>query len=122
MSSTIDESALLSARDTAAQLGIKLDTLYAYVSRGLLRSVAVVGSRERHYRAAEVERFRLSRGGGEPEAALAPVVDSAICLIDGGRFYYRGRDAIELAERASLEEVAALLWGEIADGIVAGAA
>ena len=37
---------LLSARETAERLGIKLDTLYAYVSRGLLRSVEVADSRE----------------------------------------------------------------------------
>ena len=43
---------LLSAREAAERLGIKLDTLYAYVSRGLLQSVsfraaasAVIGPR-----------------------------------------------------------------------------
>jgi citrate synthase len=38
------------------------------------------------------------------------VLDSAICLIEKGRFYYRGIDAVSLAERAGLEEVACLLW------------
>ena len=41
-------SELLSARDAAERLGVKRDTLYAYVSRGLLHSVSVQGSRERH--------------------------------------------------------------------------
>ena len=41
--------------DLADRLGVKLDTLYAYVSRGLLRSIEVAGSRERHYDADEVE-------------------------------------------------------------------
>jgi citrate synthase len=101
---------LLTARETARRLGIKLDTLYAYVSRGLIHSVAAPGSRERRYAAEEVERFRLGRGGDQPRDALMPVIDSAICLIDNGRFYYRGRDALALAETATLEEVAALLW------------
>ncbi|HTV90371.1 MAG TPA: citrate synthase family protein [Stellaceae bacterium] len=101
---------LLSARDTARRLGIKLDTLYAYVSRGLLQSVAVTGSRERRYRPEDVERFRLGRGAERPREALIPVIDSAISLIDNGRFYYRGRDALALADTATLEEVAALLW------------
>ncbi|MDR7554818.1 MAG: citrate synthase [Armatimonadota bacterium] len=37
---------------------------------------------------------------------------SSICLVDGvhGRLIYRGYDAIELAERATFEEVAYLLW------------
>ena len=48
---------LLTARETADRLGIKLDTLYAYVSRGRLRSVMVPGTRERRYRSEEVEAF-----------------------------------------------------------------
>jgi len=117
MRSTVDQagieaSGLLSARDAAQRLGVKLDTLYAYVSRGLLRSVAVPGSRERHYRAEDVERFRASRGADRGRETLTPVIDSAICLIEGGRFYYRGKDAVRLAETASLEAAAALLWGE----------
>ncbi len=100
----------LSARETARRLGIKLDTLYAYVSRGLIRSVAMPGSRERRYAAEEVERFRLGRGGERQREAMMPVIASAISLIDNGRFYYRGHDALVLAETATLEEVAALLW------------
>ncbi len=114
MRSTIDQT-LLPAREAAGRLGVKLDTLYAYVSRGLLCSVEVAGSRERHYDADEVERFRTSRGAvrnGEPRATLIPVIDSAICLIEGGRFYYRGVDALRLADTATLEEVAALLWSD----------
>src|SRR5437868_13216172 len=107
------QSIYLNARETAERLGVKRDTLYAYVSRGLLRSVAVPGSRERGYRAEEVERLRAGRGlsraaRGEP---LVPVIDSSICLIEGGRLYYRGHDAIRLAESATLEDVADLLWG-----------
>jgi predicted site-specific integrase-resolvase len=32
---------LMSAREAADRLGVKLDTLYAYVSRGLLRSSGI---------------------------------------------------------------------------------
>src|SRR5918997_3676004 len=101
---------LLRAREAAARLGVKLETLYAYVSRGLLRSVAVPGSRERHYRADDVELFRASRGGERGRETLIPVIDSAICLIEGGRFFYRGHDAVRLAATVTLEEAAALLW------------
>src|SRR5579863_2496613 len=116
MSSTYQRP-LLSARDTAERLGVKLDTLYAYVSRGLLHSVAVPGSRERRYRTEDVERFRASRGSGRTRETLTPAIDSAICLIEGGRFYYRGVDAIRFAERATLEKAAALLWGEKDGGV-----
>jgi len=104
---------LLTAREAAARLGIKLDTLYAYVSRGRLRSVAVPGSRQRRYRAPEVEALRAAAAPlprtAEAEA-LTPVTASSICLIENGRLYYRGEDALALAETANLEEVAGLLW------------
>src|SRR5580765_7498442 len=94
---------LLSARDAAARLGVKLDTLYAYVSRGLLRSVAVPGSRERHYRREDIDAFRAARGSGratsdQTDEPAMPVIESAISLIEGGRLYYRGQDAVRLSD------------------------
>lgn len=38
------------------------------------------------------------------------MLTSALTLIEQGRFFYRGQDAVALATRASLEDVAALLW------------
>jgi citrate synthase len=104
---------VLSAREAADRLGVKIDTLYAYVSRGLLRSMEVVGSRERHYDADEIESFRAGRGATRarpPAEDLIPVIGSAVCLIEDHRLFYRGRDALNLAESATLEEVAAILW------------
>src|SRR5579859_2095004 len=106
---------LLPAREAADRLGVKIDTLYAYVSRGLLRSMEVAGSRERHYDVDEIEQFRAGRGttrARPPAEDLIPVIGSSICLIENHRFYYRGKDALTLAETASLEDVAALLWEE----------
>jgi citrate synthase len=112
----MSEIGLLTARQAADRLGIKLDTLYAYVSRGRLRSVDVPGSRERRYRTEDVEALLGARSSGPNEPAgnadaLTPVIASSICLIENGRFYYRGEDAVHLAEAATLEEVATLLWG-----------
>jgi len=108
------ESTYLTARETAERLGIKRDTLYAYVSRGLLRSQPIPGSRERGYRTEEVERLRAGRGLSRATRSepFVPVIDSAICLIEGGRLYYRGHDAIRLAETTTLEDIAGLLWGQ----------
>ena len=109
---------LISAREAVRRLGVKPATLYAYVSRGLVRSAAVAGVRERRYHADDIERLRrlrrTGRRGGAPPApfdAHAPVLDSALCLVEDGRLYYRGLDACQLAERATLEAVARLLWG-----------
>jgi len=108
--------AWITAAEAATELNVSRATLYAYVSRGLVESRGQPGSRKRLYAATDIRRLR-SHGdagtGGTPDRALdfgAPLLDSAITLIDGGRLYYRGRDALALAETASLETVAGLLW------------
>ena len=72
------------------------------------------GSRERHYRLDDIDAFRAARGaakaGGEAAAEpLMPVIDSSICLIEAGRLYYRGQDALRLSDSATLEEIAAVV-------------
>src|SRR5262245_4561784 len=109
----------LTAHEAAAALNVSLSTLYSYVSRGMLRSEPVDGQpRVRRYLQEDVSRLveRKELRIDPAKAAArslrwgAPVLDSSLTLIDGGRIYYRGRDALELAQQASVEEVAALLW------------
>lgn len=108
----------LSAAEAAAELGVSLATLYAYVSRGMVRSIAEPGRRSRRYAAADIRRLARK---AEPETAPPPlywgqpVLESAITLVAGGRLYYRGRDAVRLADSATLENVAGLLWGVAAE-------
>ena len=97
-----------------------MQTLYAYVSRGLIRSEGEEGRRERRYYVEDVEKLlarRESRRNPEKLAqdALhwgAPVLESAITLIDEGRVYYRGQDVLKLATSSNIEAVAALIWLE----------
>jgi citrate synthase len=106
--------------------------LYAYVSRGLVRSEAAGGSRRnRRYHAEDVralkERKERRRPEDVAEGALScgtPVMESAITLVEGGRLYYRGRDAVELARGRGVEDVAALIWTgeEAASGLFEGEA
>jgi citrate synthase len=109
---------LLSAREAAQRLGVKPATLYAYVSRGLLRSAPAQDSRERRYYADDVERLKRQRRAGgtsappKPFDKLAPVLDTSLSLIDNGRLYYCGQDATVLAKTADLESIAQLLWGK----------
>lgn len=109
----------MSAQEAAEALGVSLATLYAYVSRGLVRSEAEGGkSRSRRYRRDDVEALLARKEQRkEPEkvaeAALswgAPVLDSALSLIRDGQLYYRGRSVAELAASWPVERVAALLW------------
>jgi citrate synthase len=110
----------MTAEEAAARLGVSRATLYAYVSRGHIRSQATAGtSRARAYAREDVERLRQrNEGRRDPEKAAAgalrwgvPVLESAITLIDGRGLYYRGHDAVTLARTKSVEEVAALIWG-----------
>jgi citrate synthase len=109
----------LNAAQAADALGVTRATLYAYASRGQLRSERVPGrTRERRYFKQDIERLRdRKEARRDPAKAAAkglewgsPVLESGITLIRDGRLYYRGQDAIQLAERASLETVAELLW------------
>jgi citrate synthase len=100
---------LLTSRQAAERLGVKLETLYAYVARGLLRGQPAArerakGPAARRYAPAEIESFLSKRRWSRR------VVASAVSSTDGGRLLYRGQDAVRLAERASFEQVAALLW------------
>lgn len=110
----------LTAAEAAELLDVKLATLYAYTSRGLVQSVPGGRGRSRRYRRRDLERLcarRDARSGHGPVAAAAlrqgePVMDSAITLIsiEQGPIY-RGRVALELArEDRSFEWVAEGLW------------
>jgi citrate synthase len=123
------EDRFLTAQEAAAELEISLATLYAYASRGMLRSESVPGDpRARRYPKEDVLRLKEKKElRRDPEKAApkalswgAPVLESAITLVQDGRLYYRGRDAVALARGSTVEEVAALLWtGDpaAADGI-----
>lgn len=109
----------LSAKEAAALLDVKLPTLYAYVSRGLLRSIASPDTKRRRYRREDVVRLKArhdARSGHGPVAAAAlrwgePVLDSAITSMAGGRLRYRGQDAVQLAGAGTgFESLAELLW------------
>lgn len=56
--STIHDLEVVTAARAAKLLGVKRETLYAYVSRGMLRRVQPVGKRVSGYVLAEVMRLR----------------------------------------------------------------
>jgi len=110
----------LTAGQAADALGVTRATLYAYASRGQVRSEPVSpGSKERRYRREDIQRLETRKHARrDPSKAAAqglhwggPVLESGITLIHDGALFYRGRNAIALAETATVEEVAALLWG-----------
>ena len=106
----------LSAREASAELAISPATLYAYVSRGLIRSEPSSDSRSRRYRAEDVRGLKERRTPSlEPRGlrsfdADLPVLDSAIATITPEGPIYRGVSCIELAQADTLEHAATLLW------------
>jgi len=116
---SVSQASRISADEAARRLGVRRETLYAYVSRGLIRSEPQEGTRERLYHAEDV-RLLLQRKQGRRDPARAaeealhwgtPILESGITLIAEGELYYRGRRATGLAATSTFEDVAGLLWG-----------
>jgi citrate synthase len=123
---------MLTAAEAASELGVKLGTLYAYVSRGWLKSYRRKVGRQALYRRSEVEALRgvvtPERGlrahslpdasswvtiaqpptDGSPSGVI--VAESAVSSIADGALAYRGYPIEELVGRASFEETCLLLW------------
>ena len=104
----------LTAAQAAQQLGVKPATLYAYVSRGILRRDRAVDGRSSLFDAREVERLARRGRPRRPVGVADITVESAITEIAGDRLRYRGLDVIRLAASRTFEDVAELLWiGEL---------
>lgn len=101
----------LTSEQAARRLRVKPATLYAYVSRGLIRSERVPGQRRSRFLRADVERHAARSRVGGRAGGLEVVVETQLTLLDpAGRLAYRGWDVVEAVGEASFEEVASWLW------------
>ena len=105
--------------EACSQLGVRPQTIYAYVSRGKLEVMPdPADTRRSLYRAEDVAGLAKRKQAGRKHETLAtntlfgaePSIPTAISTFHRQRLYYRGQDAVALAASASLEEVAQLLW------------
>ena len=115
----IDDQRWVDAGTAARHLGIAVRSLYAYVSRGQVRSVPGERGRPRLYALPDLERLRVRRDARAGHGAVAagalrwgePVLDSAITEITARGPAYRGALALDLAANGTpFENVAELLW------------
>ncbi|MBA1158247.1 citrate synthase family protein [Microvirga mediterraneensis] len=113
---------LASAEEASSRLGISRASLYAYVSRGLIRSFSSPHDpRQRLYAIEDLEalverKARFRRPAVAAATALdwgLPVLETTIAQIKDGRLFYRGQDAIALAGTATLEDAARILVGSL---------
>ncbi|HLX89488.1 MAG TPA: citrate/2-methylcitrate synthase, partial [Acidimicrobiales bacterium] len=81
------------------------------VSRGLLESRRVPGSRESRFDPHEVSRLAERRRAGGRAGALELVVDSDLTLLEpAGGLWFRGWNVESACGRVSFEEIAEWLW------------
>ena len=109
----------LSAQEASEILQINITSLYAYVSRGLIRSEQGEGkSRAKRYHSEDVYKLaerKEARKNPEKlvENALhwgTPILESSITLIKNNQLFYRGISINELVDNWTFEEVASLIW------------
>lgn len=109
----------LSSNEAARILGVSKQTLYAYVSRGLIPTLTDGTSRISLYPRHIVEALAETRRIGRRPKEIAkktidwglPVLETAISTIENEKLIYRTVDAVEFSSNASVEDVACLLWG-----------
>jgi citrate synthase len=101
---------MLGTEAAARRLGVKVPTLYAYVSRGLVASHPSRDGRRSLFSVGDIERLAgRARGGKQVETRVATITTAVTELRpDGHR--YRGTPAVSLASTLSFEQVANLLW------------
>ncbi|HEV7719017.1 MAG TPA: citrate synthase [Arsenicitalea sp.] len=111
--------AWLTAEDALQALGTKPQTLYANVSRGRIKAKPDPKDPRRSlYNSEDVKRLAVRHAGRRKSETVAaetihwgdPILPSAVSTVANGRLYYRGSDAVVLAQGATLEQIAELLW------------
>ncbi|MEU5879300.1 citrate/2-methylcitrate synthase [Spirillospora sp. NPDC047279] len=111
----------IDAATAAERLGVKPATLYAYVSRGVLRRRRDEDGRRSLFAAAEIEELARRGRPRRPPSPTELAIESALTTLGPDRHYYRGLDATELAADHSYEQIAEFLWtGEPLDAPDAG--
>ncbi|OYN94694.1 hypothetical protein CGZ96_17670 [Enemella evansiae] len=102
---------LVSTAEAAALLGVRRETVYVYVSRGLLTRISDTSRHQgSRFRRAEVLALRDRRR--RPRAGVFEVaVETTISEVTpDGRLSYRGHSLADLLDGRGYESVAELLW------------
>ena len=106
--------------EVLARLRVKPQTLYAYVSRGRITARPDPDNpRCSLYAAEDVARLldRSLRASGRPAGAPGgahrseAVMETSVAQVRDGRLWFRGREATDLAETATVEQACRVLWG-----------
>jgi citrate synthase len=103
----------ITTTEAAQRLGVKRATLYAYVSRGVLRSERRPGQQESLFDRAQIDAMASSTrapGGPQPVLRFRSIATSVSSQLDGD-LLYRGRPLADLVALDSFDEAAAVVLG-----------
>ncbi len=106
----MSESTPLTAVEAAARLGVKRQTLYAYVSRGLLERTVDLDGRTSLFDPTEVDGLRQQRRR-TADGEVPSIISSQLTKLNEEGHFYRGESVLDLvAADTDFETVADLLW------------
>lgn len=114
----INDVEYVNSAEAMSILGVRRETLYTYVSRGLIKTTRSPGSKAKLYRKADVEKLRsraVARSGG-PQVSHAlrygePIAQTWISEITAQGPRYRGVLARDLVrDGRSFEFASELIW------------
>jgi len=107
----------IGATEAARRLRVKPATLYAYVSRGVLRRRRAPDGRSSLFDPAEVDELARRGRPRRPRNPAELVLESALTTFVDEQPFYRGMPVLSLARDHEFEDVAVLLWtGELPTG------
>ena len=100
---SIDSEGWLSTNDAAAKLGVRPQTLYAYVSRGLLNPRRE--GRKSLFSVDELDKLEPRGKRALRAGRIEVAIDSAVTLLESeGRLFYRGQDVEVIAPPGASSE------------------
>ncbi|KRB47466.1 hypothetical protein ASD90_03715 [Terrabacter sp. Root181] len=103
----------ITTTEAAQRLGVKRATLYAYVSRGLLRSERRPGQQESLFDRTQIDAMASATrppGGPRPVLRFRSIATSVSSQAEG-ELFYRGHPLGEVVALPSLEAAAAVVLG-----------
>lgn len=111
-----DPSGMLPTNEAAARLGVKPQTLYAYVSRGLLHRTVAMDGRSSLFDPAELDALKLGRVD-RTEGELRTIIATGITRVDDHELAVRGTPLVRLVmhDGNGFMELVDRLW-EAPDG------
>lgn len=114
----VNDVQYITSAEALLLLGVRRETFYTYVSRGLIKSMRKEGSKSKIYRKADIEKLhtRAAARTGVPTVSQSlrygePIVQTWISEVTSRGPRYRGHLAVDLVrDKRSFEFASELIW------------